>query len=377
MRTCYSCNEVLHSANKTEEHIIINAVGGLLKSRRIICNKCNRDFGLEIDAALADQLKIFSNLLNIKRDRGVVPTIELEETHSKKRVLFRPDGKRHMVQPEINEKINALPDNKKAVSLNIKARDTKQARQILNGLKRKYPNIDVEQLLAQIEPKIDYTRHEYQFTFTFGGETVFRAIAKSAVNLFLHSGGDKDAIAKTIAFIKGNLQGDFVWPYYPEKDPIQDRGEDIFHTIYIKGSQKHRSLFAYIEYYGGANYIVCLSSEYAGQDCEFSHFLDPRTGSVITKNCQIDLDRESLLAAISPHELNQQVMLRYNDSMFKKIVKHQKDEQLKAIIWASMQEFSKKFPNETAITSKYAAEYTDILMKHLRPYIIANFPRNL
>lgn len=67
---CYVCDVELIKENETEEHIILNAIGGKLKSKKLICKVCNSNFGGRIDDSLAKQLNPIANLLNIKRERG-------------------------------------------------------------------------------------------------------------------------------------------------------------------------------------------------------------------------------------------------------------------------------------------------------------------
>ncbi|MBA9077080.1 HNH endonuclease [Rufibacter quisquiliarum] len=67
---CYVCSIEITSETETEEHIIINAAGGRLKSKDLICKDCNSTFGGKIDSLLADQLNNLSNMLMVKRHRG-------------------------------------------------------------------------------------------------------------------------------------------------------------------------------------------------------------------------------------------------------------------------------------------------------------------
>lgn len=67
---CYVCDKEITSENETEEHILLNAIGGKLKSKKLICKGCNSDLGNKIDNSLARQLNPIANLLDIKRDRG-------------------------------------------------------------------------------------------------------------------------------------------------------------------------------------------------------------------------------------------------------------------------------------------------------------------
>lgn len=69
MANCYMCGVELDDNKRTEEHIILNAIGGMLKSKNLICKQCNSTFGDEIDSRLAKQLQPFSVLMNVERDK--------------------------------------------------------------------------------------------------------------------------------------------------------------------------------------------------------------------------------------------------------------------------------------------------------------------
>lgn len=69
MKKCYICGEELTKDNTSAEHIIPNAIGGKLKSKDLICKKCNNKLGHNTDNELAKQLEFFTNFLNINRER--------------------------------------------------------------------------------------------------------------------------------------------------------------------------------------------------------------------------------------------------------------------------------------------------------------------
>lgn len=75
---CYICGKELTKSNESEEHIIPNAIGGKLKSNKLICKDCNNKIGYKSDSKLAEQLNMITNLLNINRDRNnnSIPDIE-------------------------------------------------------------------------------------------------------------------------------------------------------------------------------------------------------------------------------------------------------------------------------------------------------------
>ena len=54
MATCYTCRSQLNRKNQSWEHIIPSALGGSLRSRRILCKSCNEKAGASIDQALVN-----------------------------------------------------------------------------------------------------------------------------------------------------------------------------------------------------------------------------------------------------------------------------------------------------------------------------------
>ena len=76
MSACWKCGVEIDSTNRSREHIILNAAGGRLKSRDLLCKSCNSSFGQSFDAVFAKELNFFANLLNITRDEGNPQTIK-------------------------------------------------------------------------------------------------------------------------------------------------------------------------------------------------------------------------------------------------------------------------------------------------------------
>jgi hypothetical protein len=54
MATCYTCRGQVNRKNQSWEHIIPSALGGSLRSRRILCKSCNEKAGASIDQALVN-----------------------------------------------------------------------------------------------------------------------------------------------------------------------------------------------------------------------------------------------------------------------------------------------------------------------------------
>lgn len=89
---CFICNETLTEINASDEHIILNSLGGHLHSKNLLCKKCNSKLGNQTDAALAETLKFAASQLNVKRCRG---KIRLFVQTRKRNMILRLDISRY------------------------------------------------------------------------------------------------------------------------------------------------------------------------------------------------------------------------------------------------------------------------------------------
>jgi hypothetical protein len=86
---CFICGNEINESNKSVEHIILNSIGGKLKSSELICKQCNSSLGNECDSELCRELSFATNMLNIERDRNSPQPIDgiIEKTGEKIQVL--------------------------------------------------------------------------------------------------------------------------------------------------------------------------------------------------------------------------------------------------------------------------------------------------
>ena len=66
---CSICNEEITEKNRSIEHIIPNAIGGILKSDKLFCKSCNSNFGSKLDAAFVKNFSFINASVDIRRDR--------------------------------------------------------------------------------------------------------------------------------------------------------------------------------------------------------------------------------------------------------------------------------------------------------------------
>ncbi|MGF1718381.1 HNH endonuclease, partial [Photobacterium chitinilyticum] len=71
MSYCYLCGHAIKLEDKSDEHIIPNALGGRLKSDRVLCEKHNNELGTSNDAKFVSIFSHISKLTPIKAERKV------------------------------------------------------------------------------------------------------------------------------------------------------------------------------------------------------------------------------------------------------------------------------------------------------------------
>ena len=184
---CTLCSCSLTADNNTEEHIILNAIGGRKKVLGFICQTCNSDAGSEWDDELARQLNSLSIHLGIKRQHGHVPS-QAFPTASGKSIRVNADGTMRPTKPEIT-----VTTEEDKISIHVIARSRKELRQALKGLQRKYPklrDIEVEELILEAQEGSYYSSDLIKISPEFGDIRAGRSLVKSAVALVFDAGID-------------------------------------------------------------------------------------------------------------------------------------------------------------------------------------------
>ncbi len=367
MSKCLICNTDLVAANESDEHIIQNALGGTLRSKKLICKDCNSNFGADCDAQLAEDLKVFANLLNIKRDRGQVQS--LQTTTPSRAYTIHPGGKPVIVKPSINiEEKNGL------TQLRIEARDRKQAREILEGLKRKYPDINVEKILNQIEYKREYVKDFIKLDFSFGGQDSFRSLLKMVFFLLKHKRPDIvfDTL-RIVAFLKNETNYREIYFYYPDADVVVKPDKFIYHSVLIKSYPEQRLLLGFVELYNAVSFVMVLSDNFADTFQE-SYVFDVINRIEVTNPILNfpNIDRaflDNLFDNKPP--VSDKVTAKF-EAFLKLALERQEEAHRSELIERAMQNSLKKHPEGVPITQKMLDEFIEALMVELTPWLIRN-----
>ncbi|QJC95408.1 HNH endonuclease [Bacillus mojavensis] len=330
---CYVCQKELSKENETEEHIILNALGGKLKSKKLICISCNSKFGSGIDNKLSSQLQSIATLINVKRDRGKPQNVKAK--HGSKEILIEPGGKM-----KLSRAYHKIDGN----VYHIEAPSIGEARKVLLGLKRKHPQLDIDKALENVEPIKDKNVNA-KIELNFGGYEISRAFCKMAVNFFIFHGGNPKDIQHLLPFIEGKVKEADVHYFYPRSEVITKGKEEILHSIILKGDKLRKQLYVYIELFNEFKMIVFLSRDYQGEDLYESYHYNLVTNEILEYETDFMITAKEFKKSISK-EIDEAKFLERLNYLFQQIRDVNVNRKIHEITTSSMEELIQKFPQE-------------------------------
>ena len=285
--TCALCGTSLTGENASREHVFPNAIGGRKSVGNFLCVTCNSKTGSEWDDELVRQFKPLCTMLNVTRARGRNRQFVVESV-SGRRLAIKSDGSMTIEKPRFEAQ---ELDGKTVVK--IQARTMRELRSMLSGLKKKHPQIDVDEVVRRAERKQEYSSEPYEISLNVGGPLAGRSMIKSCLAMVYDAGFDIGHCEEAERYLlKG---GERCFGFYTKRNPVRNRPEKtFFHCVHVRGDPERRQILAYVEYFGWLRFVACLSRNYEG--CAFSHCyaVDPVSGK------ELDLD---IVLEIAPADL--------------------------------------------------------------------------
>lgn len=362
MKTCYRCDEQLTKDNQSTEHIIINACGGRLKSKSLLCNKCNSFFGEDFDAELAEQTNYFANLLDIKRERGNPQDIDGVYSKSGIPATIQSGWKHNYSQPEIRKE----DIDEKSIKLFIRARNPNEFRQIITGLKKRYPTIDVDETINSSERAT--INEPISFVMKIGVDGTHKSITKTIINFFIYKGGDKSYIKNLIPYLEGKKDNKEILLYLPETKIYLPEVDEVSHLIKIVGNPFDRILYGYIELFNVFNYLIIINNEYDGHEIDYTYSYDLVKNLEIYPKIQLKISRSDLTNYFTKNQSIPVSRLHERLQNFGQVVmKRQEQKQIQNIIREVVSDFLSKNPNEKEIPEYIMKSIEDKIASDLKP----------
>lgn len=295
---CYICGNELTEENQSDEHIILNAIGGHLHSHTILCKKCNNDLGNKSDAQLAEDLSFYTDILQVKKNR--------QNPH--KQIMLDKDGHEIVVKDagwhlELRNPSFKIQKEGNVTHVDITARNTKE----LSGLLRKLVKEGIvrQEDADKISSKVEIKEHKPVLTKrTVISKGAFPSIIKSAVNYYMDCYQDLGIVKHLVPYIKGEKDTKDVLFLHHFKDlPYTTNPNEVTHMIHLEGHKETKFLYAMMEYFGIYIYVVVLDSDYQGNEINKTYAYDVVEGKEIERNFSLGLTFKDLIDFRNlPHE---------------------------------------------------------------------------
>jgi len=281
---CYACGDALTGASASLEHIIPNAVGGVLASRRLLCVACNNKLGHEVDKDLCNYVAPLGVLIGVRRDAGNGRAVQIQRADGTV-VLLDHEGRMRTPRPKFVER-----ETDRGVDITVTAATKREAEKTFAGLQRKwgkkFRNVSRDPVSESIV-EVDERMH---FTLETGGPATNRAIAKIALGYYLHIGGDAAFVAGMIDYVRSGLRAGAVDAgWYAGPAPLAAEGDaSLRHVVAVRGSASDGRLLGYVELFGSLHFAVVLADPYVGPDVSRAHIV------TLVDRATDDLDGDAL-----------------------------------------------------------------------------------
>lgn len=306
---CALCPATLTEENWTKEHIIPNSIGGMVKVGGFICEPCNNRKGETWDAVLANQFHWLSLKLGIVRDHGEVPPAVVETVSGEKFNLLNNGS----MEPAKFAFSRVEEDG--IVKISMTPRTMKEATRKINELAKRYPTLDKAQALAQAKIRTTYLKEPLKVQLEFGGELAGRSVVKTALAFAFWKGIPSSLCENVQEFLLSEPVLDktgqvvpcdadcYGLAYLSDLVKVRPQGA-FFHCLGVFSDHVSRQLFAYVEFFGLARWLIVLSKHYDGPPINESYALDPTTGKPVHVTLNWPLADEEVKSIVTGYGLD-------------------------------------------------------------------------
>lgn len=332
MTKCAICENELSKYSSdphcdSAEHIFPNSVGGQKTVSGFICRECNSKAGETWDATLAEQMQPFCLMFGISRDRGAVAPMRVT-TMEGERVTLKNDGSLSYSKPDFDKRQRA--DG--SIEYSIMARDEPELRRMLEGVKRKHPELDIEAALTDAKPGEKYLDGDLHFSLQFGGQEGGRSMIKTCL-AFAHTRGIVWQNCGPATDYIRDLNAKACFGYFSSRDLVSDRQSGVpLHCVALRADPATGLILAYAEYFGVVRIVACLGEGYSGSLIEAAYAFDPRKGDELQVQVSLNFDREAIEAIYDYKHDNRQAVEAAVASVLAPALKAQVDNERNRVV---------------------------------------------
>lgn len=365
---CYVCDNKLTEENKSDEHIILNAIGGHLHSYTIMCKDCNSRLGEMADAKLAEDLSFYTDMLCVKKNRQN-RHYQIMTNEDGQDIIVGDAGKKlKLRRPYVKKE----PDGEN-MHIQITARNMNELKGLLKGMvKEKTLTLKDADKIMEKATIMEY-KPRLKKTSTIS-EVAFPSIVKSAVNYYVDRFHDIPTIKHLVPYIKGEKgTREVLYLHHFKELPYEVIKGQITHMIHLEGDKSTRLLYAMMEYYGIFIYIVALDSDYQGDSVNKTYTYDAVSATEIDRSFSLPLTLKDLEEfRTQPHE-EYVTYLPYVEQRADGVMKIWQERQDKEELRQVINDAFGKYPEGCILTEDILKDIENDIMKFFERKITNSF----
>ena len=134
---------------------------------------------------------------------------------------------------------------------------------MLIGMMRKFPELNVNEVMTEASLTQDYTNDPIHIPFSFGGQLAGRSIIKTCLALAYEAGLTIDDCENAKDCLVSGGQLCFGYYNVSESNCKSTRQHSSSLRSCLCGSREWANI-GYVEYFGFQKMVICLSSDYSG-----------------------------------------------------------------------------------------------------------------
>ena len=363
---CVLCDCSLNLGNDSDEHIIINAIGGRYKVSGVLCEECNNSAGETWDSALAKDLQSLGLLIGIQRERGEVPSMVVE-TLEGEQLLFHAAGSMSPVRVKFSES----KDSSGSIRIELTARSPEEVHKILKGVKNKYPQFDMDFAIAEADDRLTYLRSPLSLSMAFGGPLSRRSHVKSVLCFAAVNGiFPKDCREAKLYLLKEEGEPCF-WYWYSHDIALDLPQGGPLHCVAVSNIGTDGQLLGYIEFFGVRRMVVCLADHYLGPAVHAVYCIVPRTSRRLAVQCDLRLSRDDIIGAYDYQNIpDGSLQMAFDPILCEALQRSSERQRVLAIGRAVDYAFKNCGAQEgEELTEEHVQKLTGLISGHLRPYL--------
>ncbi|RYG07220.1 MAG: hypothetical protein EOO07_27810 [Chitinophagaceae bacterium] len=159
----------------------------------------------------------------------------------------------------------------------------------LKGLKKKHPQLDLQEAKKHFKWTTEYLTEPLHNTLEIGGKEAFKSIAKSAIGYYVEAKKETNAIDHLVPYLKGEVDLEIVKNFNPLKPIYKKAKNEIIHLLHLVGVQHQKQLYCYLEFFSAYGFLVLLSDNYQGKNFTSTYTYDLINNKEIVKKVNLKL----------------------------------------------------------------------------------------